>query len=102
MEGLDRGGIAFDAMGCGSGRIGEGGMRPKPLTIGTQNERVWTLLKRGSRLTQRRALRLGVDRLASRVHELKALGYRIKSVIVKVGDGKRIAQYFVPRGRRAC
>lgn len=74
-------------------------MRRKRLTIGTQNEKVWTFLKRGSKLTQRRALRLGVDRLASRVHELKLLGYRVKAVIVTVGDGKRIAEYTAPRAR---
>lgn len=68
-------------------------MRPKPLTPGTQNEKVWTCLKRGLNLTQRRASRMGVDRLASRVHELKDLGYRIKAVIVTVGEGKRIAEY---------
>jgi hypothetical protein len=68
-------------------------MRPRPLTVGTQNERVWNYLKRGSKLTARRAMRMGIDRLASRVHELKDLGYRVKAVIVKVGDGKRIAEY---------
>jgi hypothetical protein len=74
-------------------------MRPKPLTPGTQNERVWAYLKRGPKLTQRRASRMGVDRLASRVHELKDLGYRIKAVIVSVGDGKRIAEYTAARRR---
>jgi len=74
-------------------------MRRKPLTPGTQNERVWTYLKRGLKLTQRRALRFGVDRLASRVHELKSRGYRIKAVIVTVGEDKRIAEYFAPRRR---
>lgn len=74
-------------------------MRRKPLTPGTQNDKVWTYLSRGSKLTARRAQRFGVDRLASRVHELKDLGYRIKAVIVTVGDGKRIAEYFAPRAR---
>lgn len=68
-------------------------MRPKPLTPGTQNEKVWAYLSRGLKLTQRRALRFGVDRLASRVHELKRRGYRIKAVIVTVGEDKRIAEY---------
>lgn len=68
-------------------------MRKKPLTPGTHNEKVWTYLSRGLKLTARRAQRFGVDRLASRVHELKALGYRIKAVIVTVGENKRIAEY---------
>jgi hypothetical protein len=75
-------------------------MRQKPLTPGTQNWKVWAYLSRGWKLTHRRAQeKLGVDRLASRVHELKRLGYHTKSVIITVGEDKRIAEYFVPRAR---
>lgn len=74
-------------------------MKRKRLTPGTQNDQVWTYLSRGSKLTSRRAQRFGVDRLASRVNELKDLGYRIKSVMITVGKGKRIAEYTAPRAR---
>jgi hypothetical protein len=72
----------------------------RQLKPGSQNQKVWAYLSRGWKLTHRRAQRrLGVDRLAARAHELNALGYRVKSVMVNVGEGKRIAEYFAPRAR---
>lgn len=66
----------------------------------TQNETILAALEAGP-LTQREATRLGVMRLASRVHELKNEGAAIvsKMIVVRTRSGTaRVAQYTMEKG----
>jgi predicted ArsR family transcriptional regulator len=64
----------------------------------TQNERILDYIKRFGSITQDEASnKLGVKRLASRVSDLKRLGYPITSELVVVqnrfGEKCRVARY---------
>jgi hypothetical protein len=53
-------------------------------------------LKLGRRLTVRDArTEFHCERLAARIHELRSDGAAIHTEIIKLGNGKRIAQYSV-------
>jgi hypothetical protein len=53
-------------------------------------------LKAGKRLTPMDALRkYGSFRLGARVFDLKQEGHEIEKEMVEVGDGKRVARYFM-------
>lgn len=62
------------------------------------------LSKPGKTLTPIDARRLfRCDRLGARIWELKQEGWPVKSELVPVGDGKRVARYhFERRTSRAC
>ena len=60
----------------------------------SQNERIARYLQRGRTLTPLSALRLfDCLRLGGRIHDLRRQGYRIKSEIIEISGGKRIARY---------
>lgn len=60
----------------------------------SQNSLILAHLMRGRSLTQLSALRLfGCLRLGARCYELKRRGHRIKSEMVSLTDGKRVARY---------
>lgn len=60
----------------------------------SQNESICRYLARGKTLTSLSAVRLfGCLRLGARVHELQKRGFRIRSEIVAVSGGKRVARY---------
>ena len=65
------------------------------MKIESQNKRIIKYLATGKRLTAIEALnKFGCFRLASRVNDLKRLGFDIeKNMITK--DGKRFAQYYL-------
>lgn len=53
-------------------------------------------LQSGSRLTPRDARTLfHCDRLGARIYELKQEGHAISSHLVPVGNGKRVAEYYL-------
>lgn len=57
-------------------------------------------LAKGRCLTQLEALRrFGCMRLAARVRTLRREGWPIESRTIDVGNGKRVAQYFIPKAR---
>jgi hypothetical protein len=59
-----------------------------------QTKTIHQALKRGEKLTPLAALRkYGTLRLGARIWDLKQAGVRIKSKLIEVGDGKRVAQY---------
>ena len=69
----------------------------------TQNERIIAYMNRYGSITQFDALRdLGVMRLASRISDLRRLGYPIKSTVEKVvnrfGEECRIKRYSLMEG----
>lgn len=65
----------------------------------SQNTEILKYLKAGNTLTSLEALnRFGCFRLASRITDLKKT-HNIKSEMVKVNSGKKVAQYsMVPEG----
>lgn len=67
----------------------------------TQNEQILEHLQSGERLSPLQALRLyGVFRLGARIWDLKRLGHDIKMELIEVGDGKHVAEYWLPRKPR--
>jgi len=62
----------------------------------TQRAELLKVLKAGRAITPLEALRsLGIGRLAARVWDLKREGWRIEQRMVAVGDGARVAQYWL-------
>ncbi|MDR5728305.1 MAG: helix-turn-helix domain-containing protein [Terriglobia bacterium] len=60
----------------------------------SQCERIARYLQRGRTLTPLSALRLfDCLRLGGRIHQLRGKGYRIKTDIIEISGGKRIARY---------
>lgn len=67
-----------------------------PVGMWTQTEAILAHFQRGGRLTAMEALRLyGCARLAARVHELRGRGYDIRSRLVKLPNGKVVAEYWL-------
>jgi hypothetical protein len=65
-----------------------------PVDGTTQNGRILAHLQAGHGLTALDALNLfGCNRLAARVADLKAAGYVIRSDMVTLPNGKRVARY---------
>lgn len=66
-----------------------------------QNARIINFCKIHGSITQRQALRLGIYRLASRIHDLRAAGYLIHSEMITVnnadGSTSRVAKYTILR-----
>jgi len=59
-----------------------------------QNDRILAHLRTGKTLTPLEALnRFGCLRLGARVYDLKAAGHDIRSRLVEVAGGKRVASY---------
>jgi len=69
----------------------------KPRYPNTSQKQLWELLfalRRGEKLTVLVALnRYGVFALSQRCTELRALGWPIKSKMIQVESGKRVAEY---------
>jgi hypothetical protein len=64
----------------------------------TQNEIVIKQLSRGRALTPGAAWRtFGIARLAARVHELKRHGHPIRTSMLTLSSGARVAQYSMGR-----
>ena len=63
----------------------------------TQCEKILNYMNEHGSITARQAYRLGIMRLASRISNLKAAGYKIKSETVKVknrdGSSTYVAKY---------
>ena len=69
----------------------------------TQNERIIDYIKRFGSITQFEALRdLGVMRLASRISDIKRLGYPVESEMITVknryGEECKVKKYTLIRG----
>lgn len=58
----------------------------------TQNQALLYELKRRSVTPRDALLKLGIYRLAARVHELRRVGYDIRTDLIKYG-GARVARY---------
>lgn len=59
-----------------------------------QSAQILKALKNGEKLTNLDAeRRFNCLRLGARIHELKKRGYEIKSQMITVPNGKRVAQY---------
>lgn len=66
----------------------------KALKEGSQSARILGFLVHGNTLTQITALnRFNCFRLGARIYALKQRGHKIKSEIVSLRNGKRVAQY---------
>jgi hypothetical protein len=64
------------------------------MTPGSQNERILGHLRRGRTLTPLSAIRLfDCLRLGGRIHELRTLGFDIRTEKLELSSGKRIARY---------
>ena len=62
----------------------------------SQNKRIAEYLSKGKRITSLQAMNdYGCMRLARVVGDLKALGMDIKSKLITVKSGKRVAQYWI-------
>lgn len=62
----------------------------------SQNKRIAAWLNAGHRITQLEALNLfQCFRLASRIHDLRDMGYDIKMERITTPSGKRVAQYYI-------
>lgn len=60
----------------------------------SQNKRIAEYLSKGNKITALQAIQwYGCMRLARAVGDLKALGMDIKSELITVKSGKRVAQY---------
>lgn len=64
----------------------------------SQCELILAHLKAGGTLTQLEAYRkpFRCGRLGGRVFDLRQRGYNIQTEMVRVGDGVRVARYFLP------
>tara|TARA_R110002153_G_scaffold61156_1_gene165053 strand:- start:120 stop:323 length:204 start_codon:yes stop_codon:yes gene_type:complete len=63
----------------------------------TQAQKILSHLKRGWKITQSDAFhKYGCWRLASRIDDLKKLGFNIDKKMIERG-GKKFAQYYLPR-----
>lgn len=64
----------------------------------SQRKAILNALRAGRKLTQLDALRdFKCFRLGARIHELKEAGHDIRSRLIEVGEGKRVAQYSMAR-----
>lgn len=71
------------------------------MDINNQKTKIINFCKLNGSITQRQALKLGIYRLASRIHDLRRAGYLIHTeyVTVKNRDGShsRVAKYYILR-----
>jgi hypothetical protein len=68
----------------------------KVLQPGTQHFEILQYLKSGKSLTGLEALRLfGTMKLASRVSELKDMGYRFNQELITTDTGKKVMRYWL-------
>jgi hypothetical protein len=73
------------------------------MTKQAQSKRILRDLLRGWKITPLQALkRYGCLRLGARIHLLRKQGYPIQAKMVDVGDGKRVAQYWLPKQKVAA
>lgn len=71
------------------------------LRHGSQNQRILHFMRRGRAITPLSALRLfRALRLGGRIHELRGRGHKIKTVMISLGNRKRVASYFMPSAKR--
>lgn len=64
------------------------------MIAGSQNDRIVRYLARGKTLTPLSAQRLfDCLRLGGRIHELRRLGFRIRTETLELSNGKRVARY---------
>jgi hypothetical protein len=60
----------------------------------TQNAKIIDYMEKGNKITQIEALNLfGCFRLASRIHDIRSMGYNVKAEKVTTHTGKKICQY---------
>lgn len=66
----------------------------------TQESAILATLKRGGVVTPASALRLfGCFRLAARIHHLRSKGHDIRSELLKVPSGARVARYWLKEAK---
>ncbi len=66
--------------------------------MSSQNKRILDYLQKGHWLTALKALELfGCFRLASRVYDLRKLGYEIDDKMVKLNSGKHVKSYWLKK-----
>lgn len=69
----------------------------------SQKEQILEYLLGGGRLTALEALyKFETMRLASRISDIKAMGYDVKTETVKVAKGKFVACYFIEKEEAAA
>jgi hypothetical protein len=74
----------------------------KPLHTDSQCAQILGYLALGRRITPLTALdRFDCLRLGGRIHELRRRGHKIKREMILLTNGKRVAQYFLPRRSQA-
>lgn len=72
-------------------------MKNHPLQTDGQCHLILSHLARGKTLTPLSALQLyDVLRLGGRIYELRRRGHKIKSEIIQLNNGKRVARYSLP------
>ena len=73
---------------------------PNQMQSASQTKAIIAYLKKGNTITQMQALKLfNCFRLASRISDIKRMGYAIHKVMVKnMENGKHYAQYSIKEG----
>ena len=67
---------------------------PDPVTGRSQAGQILAHLQSGASLTALDALHLfGCNRLAARIADLRAKGYRVRSTLIEVANGKHVSSY---------
>ncbi len=59
----------------------------------SQNDEVLSLLKMGPTSAYTAYFAIGTMRLAARIHDLRAKGYKITTIMVRLWSGSRVATY---------
>ena len=66
----------------------------------TQFRMIIEALKKGEKITPLDALgRFGCFQLPARIFEMKRAGYKIKTEMVELCNGKRVARYYLPKSK---
>ena len=66
------------------------------MTTDSQNKRILAQMKKGHAVTPLTALRdFGCFRLSARMWDLRKAGHNIKSALMTVSGGKRVAMYWI-------
>lgn len=64
--------------------------------MNTQNAQILQHMQAGNRITPLEALdKYGCFRLGARVYDLRVQGHDVKQRMVKTGNGKRVAEYWI-------
>lgn len=73
-------------------------INPNEQTSNSQRAQIQKYMENGHRITQLEALNLfGCMRLATRVFEMRERGIDVRTDMITVPSGKRVAQYYIPK-----